>query len=61
MKNISTKVKIMGIVSICLWIIGSLLIYNDTNGKGVSIATAVIIIAGLYSLIIKDQKENSEF
>ncbi len=61
MKNISKKVKIMGIVSICLWIIGSYLIYNETNGKGVSIATAVIIIAGLYSLIFKEQRENSDF
>ncbi|MGM1057474.1 MAG: hypothetical protein ACQEWG_16430 [Bacteroidota bacterium] len=60
MKKISTKVKIIGIVSIVLWVIGSYLIYNGTNGKGVSIATAVIIIAGLYSLIIKDQKENAE-
>ena len=60
MKKISTKIKIIGIVSIILWIIGSYLVYNGTNGKGASIATAVIIIAGLYSLIIKDQKENSE-
>ncbi len=59
MKKISTKIKIIGIVSVFLWIIGSYLIYNGTNGKGVSIATAVIIIAGLYSLIKKDQKENS--
>ncbi|APS40165.1 MULTISPECIES: hypothetical protein [unclassified Salegentibacter] len=60
MKKISTKVKIIGIVSIFIWIIGSYLIYNGTNGKGVSIATGVIIIAGLYSQISKDQKENSE-
>lgn len=61
MKNISTKVKIMGIISICLWIVGSFLIYNDTNGKEVSIATAAIIISGLYSQIIKDQKKIPNF
>ncbi len=60
MKNISKKVKILAIISICLWILGSFLIYNETNGKGVSIASAVIIIAGIYSQILKDQKENSE-
>lgn len=59
MKKISTKVKIIGFISIILWIMGSYLIYNGTNGKGISIATGVIIIVGLYSQITKDQKENS--
>ncbi|WP_156101239.1 hypothetical protein [Salegentibacter sp. Hel_I_6] len=57
----STKVKIIGLVSFCLWVIGSYLIYNETNGKAVSIAVAVIIIAGLYSQIKRDQKESSKF
>ena len=57
MKKISTKVKLIGIISISLWIIGSFLIYNQTNGKGISISTAVIIIAGLYSQIRKEQKK----
>ena len=60
MKNISTKIKIIGIISICLWIVGTFLIYSETNGKGVSIVTAVIIIAGLYSQIRKDQIESSK-
>ena len=60
MRNISTRVKIIGIISISLWIIGSFLIYNGTNGKGIFISSIVIIGAGLYSQIKKDQKENSE-
>lgn len=60
MKKIPAKLKIIGAVSIFLWIIGSALISNGSNGKAVSIATAVIIIAGLYSQIVKAQKENSE-
>lgn len=61
MKNISTRIKIIGVISISLWIIGSFLIYNGTNGKGIFISSAVIIIAGLYSQIRKDQKEHSQF
>ena len=60
MKNISKRVKILGIISICLWIIGSFLIFNETNGKGVIIASAVVIIAGLSSQVLKDRKESSE-
>jgi len=60
MKNISTKVKIMAVVSICLWIVGSFLIFNDNREIGASIVVLVIIIAGLYSRVIKDRKENSK-
>ena len=56
----SNKLKIMIIASICFWLIGSYLIYTDTNGKSVSISSAVIIIAGLYFQIIKERKENQK-
>ena len=60
MKNISKKVKILAVVSICLWIVGSFLIFNDMGRIGASISVLVIIIAGLYSQVIKDRKEKSK-
>ena len=60
MKKISNTVKITGLISICLWIIGSIILLNEKNGIGIIVITAVIIIAGLYSQIIKDRKVNSE-
>lgn len=60
MRNISTRVKILSLISICLWIIGTFLLFNENNGKVISIIAAIILIAGLYSLVLKDQKDNSE-
>ena len=60
MINISTRVKILGLISISLWIIGSYVLFDEKNGKTISIITAVIIIAGLYSQVLKSRKESSE-
>ena len=58
MNKISRKVKLIGIISICLWIIGSILLFHENNGKTTIMITALIIIAGLYSQIIKERKIN---
>jgi multisubunit Na+/H+ antiporter MnhG subunit len=60
MKKISNTVKITGLLSICLWIIASIILFNEKNGKATIVITAVIIIAGLSSQIIKNGKVNSE-
>ncbi len=58
MTKISKTLKIMGLSSICLWIIGSVVLFNENNGKTIIMITAIIIIAGLYSQIIKERKKN---
>ena len=60
MRRISTRVKVLGLVSICLWIAGSFFIYNETQGMATSIITAIIIIAGLYSMEAKGRKKNAQ-
>jgi uncharacterized membrane protein len=60
MKKISKALKITGLISICLWIIGSVFLYRENNGKITIVITAIIIIAGLYSQITKDRKVNTE-
>ena len=58
--KLSNTVKITGLISICLWIIGSIILFNEKNGRATIVLTAVIIIAGLYAQIIKERKVNSE-
>ncbi|RXG17818.1 hypothetical protein DSM03_101517 [Leeuwenhoekiella aestuarii] len=60
MIKLSNTVKITGLISICLWIIGSIILFNEKNGRATMVLTAVIIIAGLYAQIIKERKVNSE-
>jgi hypothetical protein len=60
MKKLSNTVKIMGLLSISLWIIGSIILFNEKNGKATIVIIAVIIIAGLYAQIAKDKKIKSE-
>ncbi|RXG13627.1 hypothetical protein DSM02_3668 [Leeuwenhoekiella polynyae] len=60
MIKLSNTVKITGLISICLWIIGSIILFNEKNGRATIVLTAVIIIAGLYAQIIKERKVNSE-
>lgn len=59
MKKISKTLKIQGVSSICLWIIGSILLFQENNGKIIILITAIIIMAALYSQIIKERKLNS--
>lgn len=59
MKSISTRVKVLGLTSICLWTTGSFLIYYETKGMATSIITAVMITAGLCSLEVKERKKNA--
>jgi hypothetical protein len=56
MKKISNTTKITGLISIGLWIIASILLFPEKNGKAIFVSTAVIIIAGLSSQIIKTEK-----
>jgi len=60
MKKISNTTKITGLISIGLWIIASILLFPEKNGKAIIVSIAVIIIAGLSSQIIKDRNVNSE-
>ena len=60
MEKISKITKITGLISICLWAIGSVFLYQENHGKTTIFITAIIIIAGLYSRINKDRKVHSE-
>lgn len=60
MKKLSNSMKIKGLLSVCLWVIGSVILFNEKNGKTTIVVAAVIIIAGLYFQINKDRKVNSE-
>ena len=59
MKNISKKTKILSLISVSLWIIGSLIIYMNDKNSNIIIVSAVVIIAGIYSQINKDHKVNT--
>lgn len=52
--------KIITVVVIGLWGIGSFLIFRGTNGESIGVSTAIIILVGLYTQIKKDRKEKSE-
>ena len=56
MKKLSNTLKIRGLISICLWIIASILLFNEKNGKFIMVLAAIIITAGLYAQIIKTEK-----
>jgi hypothetical protein len=60
MKKISNTIKIMGLLSICVWIIAIIFLFPEKNGKTIIVSTAVIIIAGLCFQIIKNRKVNFE-
>jgi hypothetical protein len=60
MKKLSNTVKITGLLSICLWIIASIILFNEKNGKATIVITAVVMIAGLSSQIRKDRKVDAE-
>ena len=60
MNKTSKTLKFIGLASVCLWIIGSILLFRENNGKTIIAITAVVIIAGLYAQILKDRKVNSE-
>ncbi len=60
MNRISKMTKITVLISICLWVIGSFFLIQESNGKTVILITAIIIIAGIYSQINKDKKAHSE-
>ena len=60
MDKISKKTIIMGLISICLWVTGSVLLFQENNGKIIIIITAVALIARIGSQINKDRKANAE-
>jgi hypothetical protein len=60
MNNVSKTLRIIGLTSIGLWVVGSIFLFNENNGKLIISITAVIIIAGLYSQLIKERKANTE-
>ena len=60
MKKISKKTKIIAVISICLWIIGSVFLLQESNSKFIILFTAVIIITGIYSRISRDIKTQSQ-
>jgi hypothetical protein len=60
MKILSKKTIVTSLISICLWIIGSIFLFRVSNGKIIILLTAIGIVAGIFSLIIKDQRADSE-
>jgi len=60
MEKLSKRSKITSLISICLWIIGSVFLFRVNNGKIFILISAIIIIAGIYSQITKDGKAYSE-
>lgn len=60
MKKTSNTLKIIGLLSICLWVVGSIILFDEKNGKATILLTAVVIIAGLSSQISKERKVNSQ-
>ena len=60
MNKIPKALKFKILVSVCLWIIGSILLFRENNGKTIIVITALIIVAGLYAQILKDRKVNSK-
>ncbi|EIA07645.1 hypothetical protein [Flavobacterium frigoris] len=60
MKKTSNTVKIIGLLSICLWVVGSIILFDEKNGKATILLTAVVIIAGLSSQISTERKVNSQ-
>jgi len=60
MKKLSKKTKIIALISTCLWIIGSVFLSQESNGKFIILFTAIIIIAGIYSRISRDIKTQAE-
>ena len=61
MNKISKKTMITALIYICLWFIGSILLFQENNGKIIIIITAVAIIAKLKYQINKDRKANSNY
>ncbi|GAB3823659.1 hypothetical protein GCM10028895_30900 [Pontibacter rugosus] len=60
MDKISRKTITMGLVSICLWLIGSMLLFEENNGKIIITVTAVAVIARISSQINRDRRASSE-
>ena len=56
MKNISKTLKITGILSIFLWVAGSVLLFNEPYGKATSFIVGLIIVAGYRSELIKKRE-----
>lgn len=49
MNKISKKTIVTCAISACLWMIGSIFLFRETNGKIIIIITAVVIIARIKS------------
>ncbi len=56
MKEIPKTLKVTGIISICLWLLGSFILFQERNGISISLITGLIIIAGFYHQLNKDKK-----
>ena len=60
MNKISKKTILVSLIYISLWVIGSALLYQETNGKIIITITAVVVIARIVSQVNKDRKAGSE-
>lgn len=60
MNEISKKTKLMALTTLCLWLIGSTLLFQESNGKVIIIITAAVIIVRLKFQITKDRKTNPQ-
>lgn len=59
MDKISKKTIIISLVYICLWAMGSLLLFQEKNGKLIIVMTAVAVIARISTQVNKDRKASS--
>ena len=50
---------VIALISICLWISGGILLFQENNGKIIILITAVAILARIKSQINKDRKVSS--
>ena len=56
MTELSKQTKIKILISICLWIIGSILLFHENNGKTIIITAGVLLIASIKAQINKNNK-----
>lgn len=59
MNKISKNTIIVSVLYICLWVIGSALLYHENNGKIIIAVTAAVVLFRISSQIKKDRKASS--
>ncbi|MFS4415147.1 hypothetical protein [Maribacter sp. 2307ULW6-5] len=59
MTKLSFTLKLKAFLSIGLWVIGSVLLFQEGNGAFIMVSTAVIILSGLFSSVRKELREKA--